>query len=570
MLTWHTKKKYGLLLCAVFCVFAVRAHAATLSLVPQVTSVSVGNIISVSISTNTEGKAINNAEATIEFPKDLLDVVSVTKNNSIFTLWVEEPQFSNNAGRITFNGGAANPGYTGNGGSIATVTFRAKQQGVATVVFSDAAVRQNDGLGTNILTKKNQSTITIGIPTTPAPAQPMSPVVTPAANALPDTPVIFSNTHPHQDKWYTLSTASFGWSIPARVTKIQAQANKTAASTPATTYDTSVSEKTFTNLSDGTYYMHLRYANSAGWSPVAHYRVNIDTTAPLAFTPTIRTTDTQQYILLDAEDSTSGIEYYTVQIDNAPIVRVARAVLIAGEYPLPILTGGEHTAVVTAYDKAGNHTSATVPLVSPSIEAPTVTVASADIQKGDPLVISGSATYPGVPVEIILTSKNKELYRYTQTSAADGTFSMTTDKIDTSGVVTVRAISVLSDTVQSPSSEKVYVQVHQTKIASITVTLLWIVFCLGLILVLIILVWVGWHKYLSLRKVQKKKLGEIAEDAHRAIMLLKQELHEQLAELEEVQKNRALNKEEERIFKDIQKNISDVDAFLEKKLTKLM
>lgn len=559
--------KYIVVGISAFIALCVHVDAASISLVPSATNVSEGNIVSVSIVTNTEGAAINNAEASIQYPTDLLDVVSISKNNSIFTLWVEEPQFSNSTGRATFNGGAANPGYNGAKGSIATITFRAKHQGTASVLLSDAAVRANDGLGTNILTSTHNATITVG-GSVPAPAQPTIP--TPPHTGVPGTPTIVSETHPKQDAWYATNTASFGWNVPTGVIKIQAQANKTAGGIPSTTYDNSVSQKTFSNLSDGTYYLHVRYANATGWGSTTQYRFNVDTTAPLAFTPSVRTVGTQQYLLLNAEDTTSGIEYYTIEIDRALVVRVANAVLIASEYTLPVLAEGAHTVIVTAYDKAGNHTSTTLSLVSPTIVPPVLAIATPDIQKGESVTITGTTKYPNTTVDVVLQSKGKQVQHYTQTTATDGTFSLTTDKLNSTGVIAISAVLVLSEKVQSAPSEKVYVAVHQTQIASITLTILWIGVCIALALILIVLAWIGWHKFLSLRKVQKKKLGEIAEDAHRAITLLKQELHGQLAELEEVEKNRALNKEEERIFKDIQKNINDVDAFLEKKLTKLM
>ena len=107
-------------------------------------------------------KSINNGEATIQFPVDMLEVVSVTKGSSIFTLWVEEPKFSNTTGKISFNGGVPTPGFTGASGYIATVTFKAKKQGTASIIFSDGAVRENDGLGTDILILKNSGVVKIG------------------------------------------------------------------------------------------------------------------------------------------------------------------------------------------------------------------------------------------------------------------------------------------------------------------------------------------------------------------------------------------------------------------------
>lgn len=136
-------------------------QAATLSMVPSSSSVTVGKTISVKVSVNTQGKYINNSEALIQFPKDLFEVVSISKNSSIFSLWVEEPTFSNFLGHVSFNGGVANPGFLGTNGTVASITLRAKKEGKANISFLSASVRENDGLGTDILSGNSGTTINI-------------------------------------------------------------------------------------------------------------------------------------------------------------------------------------------------------------------------------------------------------------------------------------------------------------------------------------------------------------------------------------------------------------------------
>lgn len=155
--------------------FTADASAATLSFSPSSSSVSAGNIISARVVVNTLGEAINNAEASIQFPSNLLEVVSVSKSSSIFSLWVEEPTFSNSSGTVRFNGGVANPGYSGSNGSLVSITFRAKKPGTASILFADAAVRKNDGLGTDILTGAGQASFNIS-----KAVEKVAPVVEPA------------------------------------------------------------------------------------------------------------------------------------------------------------------------------------------------------------------------------------------------------------------------------------------------------------------------------------------------------------------------------------------------------
>jgi len=144
--------------------FTNKIEAASLLLQPTASTISVGNIVSIKIIVNTQSQVINNAEATIQFPTDLLEVISTTKSSSIFNLWVEEPSFSNSTGRVTFNGGVPTPGFNGSNGYVATVTFKARKQGTASVIFTDGAVRANDGLGTDVLTSKTGGVIQIVAP----------------------------------------------------------------------------------------------------------------------------------------------------------------------------------------------------------------------------------------------------------------------------------------------------------------------------------------------------------------------------------------------------------------------
>ena len=299
--------------------FPTRIFAATLSLVPSASTVSVGNIVTLKISLSTSGKYINNADGIILFPADVLDVISVSKSSSVFSLWVEEPQFSNSLGKITFNGGVANPGYNGNNGTVATIVFKAKKAGSASIVFSDGAVRENDGLGTNILSSKNGTTLSV------TSAQPVDtvPVQNPPSQTTSlSKPIITSDTHPDQNQWYKATTVSLSWKIPSNVASLKTLFDKTSNSTPTIAYDNSVSQKTISNISDGIYYFHLRFINGNEMSPVSHYVVKVDSTSPKSFEPTIITSKKNVSVVLTAEDATSGIDYYTLKIDNQPLLKV--------------------------------------------------------------------------------------------------------------------------------------------------------------------------------------------------------------------------------------------------------
>ena len=132
--------------------FASSALAqATLYIAPSGGAYEAGTLFSVLVNVNTGGAAINAAAAQINFDNSRLEVTDLGYARSIFTIWTEEPNYSNAAGTIKFSGGVPSPGFTGVSGAVLRITFKPKSGGQAPVVFVSGNVLANDGEGTNIL-----------------------------------------------------------------------------------------------------------------------------------------------------------------------------------------------------------------------------------------------------------------------------------------------------------------------------------------------------------------------------------------------------------------------------------
>src|SRR3989344_517465 len=136
---------------ALFILAPLSARAATLNFSPPSGSYNVGSTFSVNVTVESVGQAMNAVSGVVSFPWDKLEVVSISKQGSILSLWPAEPSFSNSAGTINFEGIVLNPGYTGASGKILTITFRVRNSGTANVSFSSGSVLANDGTGANIL-----------------------------------------------------------------------------------------------------------------------------------------------------------------------------------------------------------------------------------------------------------------------------------------------------------------------------------------------------------------------------------------------------------------------------------
>ncbi len=341
----------------------VVATAATIQVTPASVSVHAGDIVTVRLIANTQGAAINQGEGTLRFPTDMLDVVSASKAGSIFTLWVEEPAYSNGAGTVHFDGGVPTPGYTGSAGTMLAITFHAKKAGTATLSLTDSALRANDGFGTDVLTASNGGVITITetvapapTPATPAPATPSAPV---GAGSIAS---LTSSTHSDQTAWYQNENALMTWQLPAGATAVQTIVDRSATAAPSVEYKPAIVEKRVTNLADGVWYFGVRAKVGGAWGPVARYTLQIDRSAPeLASTITLDYDEAAQDLLISgvsASDEVSGIDHYELSVDGKNPLRVASDAFAGGSYRLHYAKTGTHSIQLRAYDKAGNHTEA--------------------------------------------------------------------------------------------------------------------------------------------------------------------------------------------------------------------
>ncbi len=213
---YQNKRLFFILFFFFFFCLASNAQAASMYFYPASKSVNVGDILKVSVMVNTAGEAINNAEASISFPTEMLDVASISKG-SVFSLWVEEPSFSNSAGTVSFNGGVPTPGYNGSAGTLLSITFRAKKAGSASIYFSSGAVRANDGIGTDILTGMGQASFTLVEKTTTTPDETKPPTDTTEPNK-PDTSTEVVDS-PKMSSSYVINSFDLNISIynPAKV-----------------------------------------------------------------------------------------------------------------------------------------------------------------------------------------------------------------------------------------------------------------------------------------------------------------------------------------------------------------
>jgi len=358
------------------CLFSISlAEAADVLVSPASGSYSTGQTFTVTVQVDPKGQSINAVEAALTFSPAVLSVVSISKTGSAFSLWTTEPTFSNTAGTINLGGGSPTP--FSNRANLVSITFTAKAVGTGTVGFGQASALAADGRGTDVLAGKIGGSFTVAaaatpVPVTPTPTTPESKPETDTNAAIafgdpPRAPEVGSPAFLEPEFWYNKTDGVFSWELPFDVTVVAVELATSSAHDPSTEFDPPIEEFSVSaeNLKDGIQYLSVQFQNQVGWGGITNRKIQIDTTAPEAFEVVIMTgtkTDSFPLITFTANDPTSGIEKYELVVAENEPVTVTPAEARLG-YLLTNLVDGTYTVTVTAYDKAGNKTVATAPVL---------------------------------------------------------------------------------------------------------------------------------------------------------------------------------------------------------------
>jgi hypothetical protein len=342
----HTKET---LLMFIFTIVFVGAlptisEAASLYFYPSSGSFLVGSTFDISIFVNTGGEDVNAVEVNVKFDPRKLQVASPTRGKSFIEVWVAQPTYSNTKGTMTFIGGVPNPGINTSAGLVSTVTFRAIAQGETSINFLESAkVLRNDAEGTQILTLRGRGFYTLLIPP-------------------PAGPKVFSDTHPDPNKWYKNNNPTFSWEKEEGVTDFSYSLDQDPNGVPDNVSEGDYTSVSFSDVDDGIWYFHIKAKKNETWGGTSHVSVQIDSTPPAIFTPTVEpaeeTLERQPLISFMTTDAFSGVDHYTIKYIDITLGKEEEALIpfteVSSPYRLPHLEIGEYLVVVRAHDEAGN------------------------------------------------------------------------------------------------------------------------------------------------------------------------------------------------------------------------
>lgn len=180
-------------LVLVLAIFLPRLAAAadgSLYVEPSRASFTVGQEFDVRVRIDTDGASISAAEAQLSFEPRDLSVEGISTDGSILASWPTPPEFSNEAGTITFAGWTSTP-YTGPDGLLVTVTFRALRTVSSNARLAAGAALSAQAGEDNIITSMRSAVFSIRPEEVmPEPEPELAYATSTTAVSVPSAPVL--------------------------------------------------------------------------------------------------------------------------------------------------------------------------------------------------------------------------------------------------------------------------------------------------------------------------------------------------------------------------------------------
>ncbi|MBI2984856.1 MAG: hypothetical protein HYY50_04505 [Candidatus Kerfeldbacteria bacterium] len=311
---------------------AAQAPRPEIQLVGPRGLVKLGQVFTVEVRLNSQGQSVNAADLFIAYPADSLEVLRVGREQSIFTLWPEEPQWTNPVGTMTLVAGRPGGIYAVDA-TVATLYFRARQSGHVVFMLD---------LDRSRVYRHDEAASPLSVGSAPLELDLASDFVT----GIP----LESTTHPDPRTWSTGQAVEVHWAVAAE-TEYSYVFDSDMTGVPDDVPESQIGQRSYPALADGVYYFSIKRRTSGGlWTDLTQRRFLLDSTPPTAFSLRLLDPDTvgQQAVLAwQVSDAMSGVEAQLLTVNRQPAGRVASPLRIRPEWQ-------DQTITITAVDGAGN------------------------------------------------------------------------------------------------------------------------------------------------------------------------------------------------------------------------
>jgi hypothetical protein len=145
------------------------------------THATVDDTVDIDINLNAH-LPINALGVTVKYPKDIIELVAISKKKSFLDLWTEDTVIKEGSGELHFSGGTTKNGGMLGTSTVLSLSMKAKKAGDATLTIENLEVLAADGKGTVLDT--DSRSITYAISAKP----PAPPTATSPATSVPAPP----------------------------------------------------------------------------------------------------------------------------------------------------------------------------------------------------------------------------------------------------------------------------------------------------------------------------------------------------------------------------------------------
>jgi uncharacterized protein YneF (UPF0154 family) len=464
------------------------ASNASLYLTPGSSSQTIGNNFTVYVGVNSGGNEINAIEATVNLPTNIVSITGAGSGGSLCSIWVQQPTI--NGSSVSFKCGI--PGGTTSNGNLISISLKASVIGSGSASIS--GVRVLAGPGQDVTGGASGGTFS---------------VVTSAGNAQNEStpsPTVTSSSHSDQNAWYKDTNVSLVWTRPAGVTGFSYVFDQSAGTIPKTSSNTNNLSIENPGTADGIWYFHIRAYGPKGWSATANYKVGIDTTIPSSLaivTDPSGEADKRPAVSFNAEDATSGIDYYEIKMDEQEFQKAT------SPYTPSSIKSGDHIFTVRAYDKAGNmiENKATIRIKDVPVPKITTPKPNAIFKLIQSLDISGTADSTTV-IDLYIDDVN---IAKSIPVNDDGTWSTTYKNLIMPGKHKITAVAV-RDGIESNSSDVVNVKIDPSAVSIFGILIPSFVIFIVLLTIIGLLIGLVVRLFIIVKRIKDSLHGKPKED----------------------------------------------------------
>gem|GEM_PF-1632745 len=316
------------------------AGSAEMGILQTNVSVEAGEKFDLTVTFDAKSESIDTVRSVVTFDPTILKAESVSLIGP-FNRNAPGNYIDNKTGKV-FWGGFTLEALKENSGSLAKITFSAKQAGQATVAIDPESKMISNG-EEKINTKKLGS---------------VKVVVAEVAEADPNLSMITvnSSTHLEESEWYPNNSVKVEWvelKGNSEITGYYYSFDETSNSDPTTSVPATQTTVTLEEVKDGIHYFHIKGVQKDGkTTKTVHREFKVDATKPNPITLSVSTDQLIEgeslWLTFATTDEMSGVLQYQVALNTSAF--------LPQESPMELtdLKPGTYFLRVAAIDRAGN------------------------------------------------------------------------------------------------------------------------------------------------------------------------------------------------------------------------